>query len=224
MRAASERWRKTVPVETASNEVEQGSGARGAAGSVLFLLAGSAVAVAFAPVVLDNSYSWMAHTTSDAAGQGVQGAWLTRLGFVTFGLGVLWLSHWMIAVWRRPATALHVVFGSCLMAVAAFSLRSWQVGAPYDRTEDLLHSVAATVMGFAFALGVVAVGARPGRPASYRVLDLVAIAVSVVIPLSMAASGEHSGALQRAMFAVAYLWYATEALGLLRNAEGSGSP
>jgi len=87
--------------------------------------------------VLDESYSWVEHTTSQAGGQGVEGAWMARLGFVLFGLAVICLAHCKAGTWRRPATALHVAFGAYLFAVAAFSLRSWQDGMPFDRTEDL---------------------------------------------------------------------------------------
>src|SRR5690606_27614171 len=138
-------------------------------------------------------------------------------GFVLFGLAVIWLAHREGGAWRQPATASHVAFGSCLFAVAAFSLRSWQAGAPFDRTEDMLHSVAATVMGFAFALGVMAARWWPGRPARFRVLDVVAIAASVAIPLAMSASTGYTGALQRAMFAIAYLWYAREAVEAMHS-------
>lgn len=199
---------------------------RSIAGSVavLVLLGVSAVALAAVPAVLDESYSWVEHTTSQAGGQGVHGAWMARLGFVLFGLAVIWLAHRKAWVWRQPATALHVTFGSCLVAVAAFSLRAWQAGAPFDRTEDALHSVAATVMGFAFALGVTAARWWPGRPSTLRVLDVVAIAASVVIPLAMSLSPAYSGALQRAMFAIAYLWYAREAIDLLRSVELQTAP
>lgn len=62
---------------------------------------------------------------------------------------------------------LHAAFGVLLAASAAFSTRPWREGAAFDRTEDALHSVAGTAMGFAFALGAVAVlvlplGPRPG--------------------------------------------------------------
>ena len=192
--------------------------------AVLGLLGVSAVALAAVPAVLDESYNWVEHTTSQAGGQGVDGAWLARLGFVLFGAAVIWLAHRKAGAWHQPATALHVSFGSCLVAVAAFSLRSWQAGAPFDRTEDTLHSVAATVMGFAFALGVTAARWRPGRPASFRVLDVVAIAASVVIPLAMSAATDVTGALQLAMFAIAYLWYAREAIDLLRSVELQTAP
>ncbi len=105
----------------------------------------------------------------------------------------------------------------CLFGVATFSLRSWQSGVPFDRTEDLLHSVAATAMGFAFALGVTASAWWPGRPTRFRVLDVVAIAASVVLPLAMSASTDYTGVLQRAMFAIAYLWYLREAVEATRT-------
>jgi hypothetical protein len=49
-----------------------------------------------------------------------------------------------------------------MLAAAVNSSRSWDQTVPFDRVEDLLHSFAATTMGFAFALGVFAVLAVPG--------------------------------------------------------------
>lgn len=172
--------RNTGPVDSELTKTNHRGVAASAA--VLALLVASAVALALAPLVLDGSYSWVAHTTSEAGGQGVEGAWAARLGFVLFGLAVIWLTHARAGSWRQPATALHVAFGTCLLGVAAFSLRSWQDGAPFDRTEDLLHSVLATAMGFAFALGVAAVAWRGDRRRRRRPFDVLAIATSVIVP------------------------------------------
>lgn len=175
-------------------------------------LAASAVALGAAPAVLDGSYSWLEHTTSESGAQGVHGAWLARTGFVLFGLAVLWISNQQRDRWRQPAVALHVTFAVCMFLVAAFSLRSWKPGVGYDPTEDLLHSVAATVMGFAFALGVSAVAIRlhsAGHP--WRSLDALAVVASVALPIGMAADGSIDGVLQRVMFAIAYIWYGREA-------------
>jgi hypothetical protein len=84
----------------------------------------------------------------------------------------------------------------------------------FDRTEDLLHSVAATGMGFAFALGVVATALWRTRR---RVLDVIAVVAAVAIPLGMSAWPESGGAIQRLMFAVAYTWYGTEAVREIRE-------
>jgi hypothetical protein len=181
----------------------------------------SAAALALVPLVLPASYSWVEHTTSEAGAQGVHGAWLARAGFVLFGLAVLWIGRRRGSAWGRLATGFHLVFGVCMIAVAAFSLRSWLPGVPFDPTEDALHSVAATVMGFAFAFGVLSVVFRRrtnGEP--WRTLDLIAIATSVAVPLGMTALGSIDGVLQRLMFVVAYLWYGGEAWADFADAAG----
>lgn len=146
----------------------------GAASAVALLLA-SALSSALAPLVLADSYDWVRHTTSEAGGQGVEGAWLARGGFVLFGLAVLHVVGLNRERWHAMAGFCHRFFAVAMIAVAAFSLRSWEDGAAYDRIEDLLHSVAATAMGFAFAFGVAAVGSVIVRNGGrVRVLDVTA--------------------------------------------------
>ncbi len=176
----------------------------------LAALALSFVALAAAPLVLPTDFSPVTHTTSESAGQGVPGAWLPRLGFVLFGVGVLVRipvrCSWLGGV-------LHAAFGTAMFVVAAFASRSWR-DASYDATEDLVHSIGATAMGFAFAGGVAAAAItearRTRRPP--RTLDVVAVAASVVLPLGMVALPDVAGLLQRVMFTVAYVWYGRELL------------
>ncbi len=110
-------------------------------------------------------------------------------------------------------TRLLSAFGVLMLATAAFSHRPWVADAPYDHVEDLLHSITASAMGFAFAAGVVAVGvSRRGPSRLDRGADTVAVVASVVIPLAMAQGTAYTGLLQRSMFLVAYIWYAREGL------------
>jgi hypothetical protein len=179
----------------------------------------SAVALAAAPAVLPAGYSWMAHTTSESAGQGVTGAWLARSGFVLLGVSVLALARPAGRRWGIAATWLHSAFGGLMIAAATFSSRPWDPIAPFDRVEDVLHSVAATGMGFAFALGVAAVAWRrhvAGPGAHWR--DGVAVLAAVALPLAMTWRPELAGVLQRAMFLVAYAWYGLEAVATTRPA------
>jgi hypothetical protein len=180
---------------------------------IVALLGCSVAALTLSPLALPESYSWTAHTTSQAAAQGVPGAWLARLGFVTFGLAVLWLVCVVKASWIGWAKLLHGSFGVFMLMVAAFSSRSWQAEVPFDPIEDILHSVAATAMGFAFAFGVFSVLWSSLRQHSgVRPLDLIAIGASILLPVGMALETEFAGAIQRGMFLVAYTWYAREAM------------
>lgn len=158
-----------------------------------------------------HTYSWVEHTTSESAGQGVPGAWVARTGFVLFGIGVLVLAVASRRRWGLAGAVLHGAFGLLMIAAAIYSARSWERATRFDETEDLLHSVAASTIGVAFATGVVSV-LLSRRSAGVGALGPIAVVASIAIPLAMTAWPDGSGALQRLMFAIAYLWYGREAL------------
>lgn len=205
--------------------IQKRSAFRGISGNpawlVLVLLGVAALALASAPGLMPASYSWLRHTTSESAAQGVAGAWLARLGFLGLGLAVLWLSSLARTEWRSTTRWLHTVFGLCMVAAASFSTRAWIPDLAFDPVEDALHSFAASAMGVAFALGLAIQMTTPGRSRNRRALDLIGVLASIVIPLAMSLSIEWTGALQRLMFAIAFAWYATEALQLVRRGEAS---
>jgi hypothetical protein len=181
-------------------------------------LGGSIAALAAAPALMPPTYSWVSMTTSESAAQGMQGAWVARLGFLLFGLSVLLLAT--VCRWEAWSARLHVTFGVLMTAAAAFSHRPFDPAQRFDRTEDLLHSVAATGMGFAFAFAVILVVVSPAVARlrlPWRMLDLGAAGASVAIPAAMATWPQISGVLQRLMFSIAYAWYAGEAVQALRE-------
>jgi hypothetical protein len=100
-----------------------------------------------------------------------------------------------------------------MFGTAAFSHKPWVPGVPFDAFEDILHSVTATGMGFAFAAGVLArLVERHPPTVGARVLDVIALIAATVLSPIGATLPEVGGLLQRAMFLVAYVWYAAEAL------------
>jgi hypothetical protein len=180
---------------------------------VLLLLGFSAASLLIAPLLMPESYHWVKHTTSESAAQGVQGAWLARMGFLLLGLAVIWLAVILKPVWPRSAVWMHVSFGVFMLATAAFSTRAWMDGVAYDPVEDALHSFTATAMGFAFAFGVLARLLRRKPDDRWgRVLDVVALAASIGIPLIMVYQADIGGLVQRFMFLIAYVWYGREAI------------
>lgn len=180
---------------------------------VLSLLILSATALLLAPLALPDGYSWIVHTTSESAAQGLEGAWVGRLGFLLMGFAVLWLAGMSRPRWGRAGATLLGTFGVMMLATAAFSHKPWIPGVAWDPFEDFLHSFTATAMGFAFAIGVIVAGVRRSNASTGdRVLDLTAVAASVVLPLAMWAWEGSAGVLQRLLFLAAYVWYGREAL------------
>lgn len=187
---------------------------------VLLLLVLSATAVFVAPLVMPESYFWVSNVISESAAQNVHGAWIARLGFLLFGFAVLWLSISSRSMWARGAYWFHVGFGVFMVSTAAFSHRPWVVDVPFDWFEDLLHSVTATGMGFAFAFGVLVRLLQRRRSERYkRAFDGVAILAAVLLPVSGGLWASVGGFTQRLMFLVAYLWYGNEAM-LARRLAG----
>ncbi len=173
----------------------------------------SVTALGLAPALMPDDYSWVTNTISESAAQGVDGAWLARLGLLLFGLSVLLTTALRTAAWNRVTVWLHATFGALLTAAATFSTRPWRPHAPFDSAEDALHSIAATAMGFAFALGMVALLViHPRAEAGRRVIAIAAAVAATALPVAMGLLPEAQGIFQRIMFAVAYLWFATEAL------------
>ncbi len=168
------------------------------------LFAASIALLGLAPLVMPTSYSWIEHTTSESAAQGVSGAWMARAGFGAYGAAVAVLVWRRRDRWNLATLVSHGLFAGSMLLVAAFSSRSWEEAAPFDRWEDRIHSAGATTMGFAFVVGVIsrAVGTRRAS-----VLDASAVVAATVLPLGMLAFSQVRGVLQRLMFAIAFLWY-----------------
>jgi len=172
----------------------------------------SATSLFLAPPLMPEPYSWITHTISESAAQGVDGAWLARFGFTMFGLAVIWLATVERHRWGRLGSAVHGAFGVSMFAIALFSHRPFQEDVPFDVVEDTVHSAAATAVGFAFAFGVLAVALRLRHAGGgVRFRDVVALMASVVIPMGMTVWPELAGLLQRGMFLIAYVWYLSEA-------------
>lgn len=180
------------------------------------LLVLSAACLGAAPLIMLDGYSIVANTTSESAAQATEGAWLARTGFLLFGFAVLWLSV-VRSRWHAAGRRAHMTFGVAMVVVAVYSHRPFLEDVPFDRIEDMFHSLAATGMGFAFAIGVaiVAYGRRSER---VRLRDVAALVASIAIPIAMTWLPDLAGVMQRLMFAIAMWWYGAEAM-LSRSLE-----
>ncbi|HOC14569.1 MAG TPA: DUF998 domain-containing protein [Propionicimonas sp.] len=183
----------------------------------------AALLLGIAPAFLapGEGYSWIVQTTSESAAQGASGAWVARLGFVTWGLTVLWfVADRSRLAQPVPRVALRM-FGVLLMVVAACSHRHWLPSVPFDPVEDQLHSIAASLMGFVFVLALLALALSRSRPKGLRLLNAVGAVASIVLPALMAVLPEWAGLLQRSMFAIAFVWFGVQIVSSERSSHVS---
>ena len=161
-------------------------------------------AIVFGPLFAHPGFNWVANTTSQQAGQMVQGAWLMRLGFVAFGLGVL-LDALPDLRRGQYENGLFVFFGVSMVLVAVFSHKPLDPTLFFDATDDFLHSVFATLMGFAYGIGVAWRMVRMRQKLDI-VFSAIAAMSSIILPLAMWQLPEIAGLLQRLMFFISFVW------------------
>lgn len=196
------------------------------AGIILVMLVGSMLSLAIAPLLMPASYSMVANAISESAAQGVDNAWVARVGFLLLGFGVLLVvglagPRW--GIWGRVAFR---VYGVAMIGNAAFSHMPWE-DVPYVAFEDTLHSATASATGMSFVAGVLVVMLRRGPGHIYaRAFDGLVLVAAVGIPMLMFNVESMAGLLQRCMFGIAYLWFVLElrhsaaASLLVRSEEG----
>lgn len=185
--------------------------------AVVTLLGLSAIAVGLAPALMPDSYSIIELSVSESAAQGLEGAWLARMGFLLLGLGVLVCAQVAGHRWGLWGRAAHRLYGVAMLGAAAFSHKPF-LDVPFDAFEDFLHSAAANAVGFGFTVGVILVSLRRGKGNSWaRLFDWIAVGVAVVFTILMFNIEGIAGLVQRVMFAVGYLWYFAEAVSFVRE-------
>lgn len=171
----------------------------------VFLIVSAMVA---GPFLSPDGFSVLRHSTSEQAGQMMEGAWLMRAGFVAFGSLTILAAG--MDFFRRPfVRAALVVFGAGLVGAAIWSNASILPDAVSDMDEDRLHSIASGIVGTAFAAACAARLFAPGG-SSRDMLAWTGLAISVLVPIAMILLPEVRGLLQRGMFGFSFLFVLRE--------------
>jgi hypothetical membrane protein len=121
-----------------------------ATATTLIGISGFILAAAIGPLVSHPDYTSLGHTTSELAGQAMPNAWIMRTGFAMFDLCTALAAAMLLREHPITMTPL-TVFGAAMMAAAIWSNAPIDRAAEYSVREDELHSIAASLMGVAFA-------------------------------------------------------------------------
>jgi hypothetical protein len=174
----------------------------------VFLLASSGLLFLLAPLAMPTDYSWVSNSISESGAQKLTGAWVTRLGFLSFGLGVILATVVNWTIWKPAGAWLLSGFGFLMLTVAAFSTKQWGSYVPFNELENTLHSVSASVMGFFYGIGVLLVIlAEKNVSRAMKILGWVAVLTSIAMPILSGVVPEFGGVFQRLMFAIAITWF-----------------
>lgn len=164
----------------------------------------ASMAIIVLPWATATGYDSLRHSISELAAQDAPHAWAMRLGFIALGLGVAADALGRLRAAPLVGVAFLVFAGGMVMA-GIWSHRPIDPAAPFDARQDALHSVGATLAGFAFAAGALA-QARAEVRLARRAACLGAFVAALGLPLAMLAWPMFGGLAQRAMFAICFAW------------------
>lgn len=174
----------------------------------IMVLAFSGLMFLLAPLAMPAGYSWVSNSISESGAQQLTGAWVTRIGFLSFGLGAILTALVNWSAWKSAGAWLLTGFGFLMFTVAAFSSKQWDPSVPFNELENTLHSVSASVMGFFYGIGVLfVILAEKNASLAVKILGWVAVITSIAMPILAGVVPEFGGIFQRIMFAIAIVWF-----------------
>jgi hypothetical protein len=157
--------------------------------------------IVFAHIIAPDSYHWMFHTVSHLGSQGYENKMLMQMGFISFGLvlsiGSLKKSNRDYADWFMAFYAL------CILFTGIFCTRPFESDVEFNQLESELHSIFATLAGFAFCI---AIFIKAMNEKSSRVLHFVFFILVLFLSMIYGISKLHFGLIQKIMYGVSFTW------------------
>ncbi len=171
--------------------------------AIAWLVATLVVAHLLAP----GSYSFIANTLSELGAQGYPYAWVTRAGFIGFGVLIAWhYSGDLVHVKRFWAQAvLLLLYGSSVTLTGAFSAAPFEDAVSFSEPEAFLHSLFATMAGVSLA-GAILISAWRADTLRDRWKHIGVLAFVTLASALFGAFPEYHGVSQRLLWVGGWGW------------------
>ncbi len=176
--------------------------------AVIYFIAVIIIAHFFAP----PEYNWTQNTVSDLAAQGLKYQWVMQAGFIGFGLLLnIGFAQKFIATQKVSYPDLLImIYGLAILLSGFLSTEPFIKGVSYSVKESNLHSLCATVAGFAFTFGIfyrLVIAPTSGEKWLHAIFFLLVMGTSLLFGLSE--SGVlpiAKGIIQRSLYLVSFIW------------------
>jgi hypothetical protein len=169
---------------------------------IAWLVAALTVAHLLAP----TDYWLASDTLADLGAQGVEYAWISRAGFIGYGVLLAWHYSGDLVLVRRSwgQAVLLLLYGSTIALTGVFSTAP-APGMSFSEPESLLHTVfsllAGTCLACAILMSALQAHVPKERSRHYAVLGLTVLSVGLFVALP-----EYQGVTER-VFWLGVLWW-----------------
>lgn len=163
-------------------------------------------ALVVAHVLAPAGYWVASDTLADLGAQGVVNAWISRVGFVGFGVLLAWHYSGDLVLVRRPwgQAALLLLYGSTVALTGVFNTAP-PPGIPFSEPESLLHAVFSFLAGMCLA-GAIVMSASRASSRGERSRHFVALGVILLTAGLFVALPEYQGVSDRVLW-FGVLWW-----------------
>lgn len=156
------------------------------------------------PFFSAETYSIVKNTTSQLGAQNTPNSWMMNLVFVLLGLGSI-LGGWNILKGYWFHRVVLAVFGFSLILTAFYHHAPINPETNYDKVEDQLHSLFATITGFSFTMFSIST-AFILRNKFERIFAIGIGVLATFLTFLLFNVDEFSGIWQRLIFITSFLW------------------
>jgi hypothetical membrane protein len=172
------------------------------------------------PYFSAEGYSILKHTTSHLGAQNTPNAWIMNLVFCLLGLACI-LEAWFHLKRYWVHKILLTIFGAGLILTAFYQHAPIIEGIPYSLSEDAMHSLFATIVGFSFTLFAFS-AAFIERTNKRRILAIMIGLAATGLSVLIFNVADLAGIWQRLMFIVSFAWLIFFLEGIKIRRQGQG--
>ncbi len=175
--------------------------------AIFYICAVITLAHFFAP----PGYDWTRNTISELASQGHGGKWLMQIGFIGFGILVLWGIARALSAKQVGLAAMPVgVYGAAILLSGIFCTAPIDPSIEFSQIEASWHSAFAALAGISLCTAIVwnaAVSQRPGERFLHFAFFAAIAGLSWLFFLAEDGSlATWQGVVQRALFLSGFPW------------------
>jgi len=151
-----------------------------------------------------EGYSILSNTTSHLGAQDTPNAWIMNSTFILLGLASIAEGFKTLKPYPFHKVSIFI-FGLALILTAIFQHSPVSGSTFHDVHQDKLHSIFATLTGFAFTVFAISTEFILADKKD-KILALVVALVAIIIPILMLNYPDYAGLWQRFMFIAAFGW------------------
>ena len=170
--------------------------------SVVFIV----LVILTAHIFVPEPYNWMHNTISELASQGYRNKWIMQVGFIGFGilLSIGVFQNIRLEENYRFRQILLVIYAVGILLAGIFCTRPFVDGIPYSEVEARLHSIFASIAGFALSAAMLLYFLTDHS--RRRILHAISLVLVLGLSISFGLASSYAGIVQRILYLVGFIW------------------